>query len=251
MEIILNDIVWRHKCSDKYVAIENIKVAIEILAELRKKDKSFKLYAKEKISGSELAPGYYFGQLFSEGEDVLPRKYKTLIRTYLSNFNKINEDSGSFKIGEHSSEQCGYACSEGKAVFSIITNDIFAASILEGIYENLDGKQIESFLKNISQKEHLEESSSSIGYRIYEENPKHKINYGWGSPMDLNNEEAQIALNGAIQINEDDKHLVSKYKGKYYSFRCHRKNCYHGYQDNGLNDGIKSRLQELYTENNT
>ena len=76
---------------------------------LRKKDKSFKLYAKEKISGSELAPGYYFGQLFSEGEDVLPRKYKTLIRTYLSNFNKINEDSGSFKIGEHSSEQCGYA----------------------------------------------------------------------------------------------------------------------------------------------
>ena len=29
MEIILNDIAWKHKCSDKYTAIKNIKVAVE------------------------------------------------------------------------------------------------------------------------------------------------------------------------------------------------------------------------------
>lgn len=110
MEIILNDIAWKHKCSDKYTAIKNIKVAVEILAKLRRHDKSFKLFAKETISGSELAPEYYFGQLFSENEEILPQKYKTLIKTHLVNFNKINGDAGLFKIGEHSSAQCGYAC---------------------------------------------------------------------------------------------------------------------------------------------
>ena len=92
MEIILNDIAWKHKCSDKYTAIKNIKVAVEILAKLRRHDKSFKLFAKETISGSELAPEYYFGQLFSENEEILPQKYKTLIKTHLVNFNKINGD---------------------------------------------------------------------------------------------------------------------------------------------------------------
>ncbi len=242
MEIILNDIAWKHKCSDKYTAIKNIKVAVEILAKLRRHDKSFKLFAKETISGSELAPEYYFGQLFSENEEILPQKYKTLIKTHLVNFNKINGDAGLFKIGEHSSAQCGYACSKEKAVFSIITNEIFAEEVLEGLYKDVNGKEIKSFLKNISQEKHLETSSATIGYRIYEENPKHKINYGWGSPMDLNAEEAQIALNQAVSEGKDDKHLASKYKGKYYSFRCHEKNCYHGYEDNGLDDGVKSRL---------
>lgn len=63
IEIILNDIAWKHKCSDKYLAIENVKNGIDILMELRKQDPSFKLYSTEKVTGSELAPEYYFGQM--------------------------------------------------------------------------------------------------------------------------------------------------------------------------------------------
>lgn len=246
IEIILNDIAWKHKCSDKYLAIENVKNGIDILMELRKQDPSFKLYSTEKVTGSELAPEYYFGQMFSEKEEVLPRTYKSAIRTFLVNFNKIGEEKGIFELGEHNSVQCGYAYFRNKAVFSIATNSIFAEPTLEGIYKNTEGEKNKAILSNISKKDHLKENAVIIENRIYEANPKHKINYGWGSLMDLDEERAQLVLNRAIKVDKEGKHLAAKYSGTYYSFRCHLKNCYHGYQDNNLPEYIKKQLEEVH-----
>lgn len=244
MEIVLNDIAWRYKCPDKYVAIANIKTGMNILLELRKQDPSFKLHSKEKITGSELASEYYFEQLFSEKDNILPRKYKTAVKTFLLNFNAINDVNGNFEMGQYLSSQCGYAYSKKRAVFSIITDDFFAEEQLLGVYENLEGKREEAYLTNISKTEHIEKNYSIIESRIYEANPKHKINYGWGSVMDLEDEKAQMLLNKAIKVDGKGKHLAARYKGVYYSFRCHLKNYYHGYQDNNLPEYIKKQLEE-------
>lgn len=242
MIVVLNDISWRCQCKDKYAAIDSIKRGVDILMALRKLDSSFKLYSKEKITGLEIAPGYYFNQLFSEKNDVLPRVYITAIKTFFTNFNKIKENHGTFSIGSIKSEQCGYAYVNENIVHSIITDDIFEMPQLSGVYESPEGIIKEGKVMNLSQEKHLNENYHALGSRIYESNPKHKVNYGWGSVMDLEDRQAQELLNQAIKVDENGKHLAAKYNGMYYSFRCHLNNCYHGYQDNSLPENIKSQL---------
>ena len=43
----------------------------------------------------------------------------------------------------------------------------------------------------------------------------------------------------------DSKHLIAKYNGKYYSFRCHWDVYYHGYWDNTMPENLKRRLDLL------
>lgn len=63
--------------------------------------------------------------------------------------------------------------------------------------------------------------------------------------MDLPDEIAQNVLNKAIVAESDPKHLIAKYNGKYYSFRCHWDVCYHGYWDNTMPEKFRCRLDEL------
>ena len=59
--------------------------------------------------------------------------------------------------------------------------------------------------------------------------------------MDLSDEEAQKVLNTAIAAGDEKKHLIAKYKGRYYSFRCHYDNCYHGYIDDTMPENLKNK----------
>ena len=100
MDIVFNDISVQYPFRDKYDAVEKIKESIKILASLRKQDSSFKLSSQEKITGTEIAPGYYFEQLFSEKEGLLSHNYKTAIKTYFLNFNMRTFKNGKFVIDE-------------------------------------------------------------------------------------------------------------------------------------------------------
>ena len=112
MDIVFNDISVQYPFRDKYDAVEKIKESIKILASLRKQDSSFKLSSQEKITGTEIAPGYYFEQLFSEKEGLLSHNYKTAIKTYFLNFNMRTFKNGKFVIDQKESVQCGYAFEE-------------------------------------------------------------------------------------------------------------------------------------------
>ena len=127
-------------------------------------------------------------------------------------------------------------------VLSIETKDIFTRPYLDGILKN-DSDTICVSVPNISCVEHLDIHKKNLGIRIYENNPKHKVNYGWGSPMDLTDEVAQEVLRDAVPVLNNCDHLVNFYNNKYYSFRRHHENCFHGYIDNTLPDNIKSLLK--------
>ena len=246
MDIVFNDISVQYPFRDKYDAVEKIKESIKILASLRKQDSSFKLSSQEKITGTEIAPGYYFEQLFSEKEGLLSHNYKTAIKTYFLNFNMRTFKNGKFVIDQKESVQCGYAFEEGKLLFSLRTREEFSKKVIKGKYTNDNMNYSEAKIDNIAEEDHLDIHWKKLGKRIYNPSPKHKVDYGWGSDMDLNDQEAQIVLDKAVVAENSEKHLIAKYKGTYYSFRCHWKNEYHGYQDNSMPEHLKRKLQDIY-----
>lgn len=245
MEIIFNDIAMHYQFKDKYCALEKMITGIETLLYLRKQDSSFKICSSKKITGLEIAPGYYFPQIFNESNQVLNPNYKTAIKTFFTNFNHITCGDDKFIFDEIESLQCGLAYRINGVVFSLGTKDSFLKPKISGEYTT-DGKTSEiAEIDNISKKNHVDVHWLKLGKRIYEANPKHKANYGWGSLMDLTDDEAQYVLDRATVAENEEKHLIAKYQNTYYSFRCHWKNFYHGYQDNSMPEDMKRRLSNI------
>ena len=75
MLIVLNDIAFNLKYSDKYKAIKCMKQLIEVLVELRKADSGFKVCACNRLEEGELAEGYSISKLFSESEELFEKNY--------------------------------------------------------------------------------------------------------------------------------------------------------------------------------
>lgn len=244
MRIVFNDLSNRYLFRNKYEAIENIKIGIDTLAQLRLIDTAFKLWSQGTISYGQLAPGYYFNQLFHESNDVFDRKYRVFILTILKNFNMIEENVGTFEFKNEISAQCAWAYKNGNAVFSFRSQEEFRQCEFEGLYKGEDNQVYESKLSNVSELTHLDYHKETLKIRKYELTPKHKINYGWGSDMDLTDDVAQRVLNSAIEAGDESKHLIAKYNGKFYSFRCHYSNCYHGYPDESMPENLKRKVEQ-------
>lgn len=245
MEIVFNDIAMHYQFKDRYDAIEKMKIGIEALLYLRKQDTSFKICSEEKITGLEIAPGYYFPQIFNESNHMLNPNYKTAIKTFFVNFNSIICEKDKFIFEGIESVQCGLAYRTNGTVFSLGTNNAFLKPKISGEYTSGEKTSETAEIDNISEKKHVDLHWIKLGRKIYEANPKHKANYGWGSLMDLNDREAQYVLDRAVIAGDGEKHLIAKYRNMYYSFRCHWKNFYHGYQDNSMPEDMKRRLTDI------
>lgn len=77
LEIVTNDMVLNNKFKDKETAIKEIKSSIQILMSLKKDANFVRLSAERNIfQKMELAPDYYFEQLFYENNDGLSQKEK-------------------------------------------------------------------------------------------------------------------------------------------------------------------------------
>lgn len=63
----------------------------------------------------------------------------------------------------------------------------------------------------------------------------------------LDDQEAQELLMAAVPVDESYRHLVAKKNGRYYSFRCHYENCYHGYWDNTMSEKNRNIVDRNFT----
>lgn len=73
------------------------------------------------------------------------------------------------------------------------------------------------------------------------------INIGKISEMDLTDQEAQELLMKAIAADKDTyNHLIAKKNGKYYSFRRHHGNRYHGYWDNTMPEKLRKKVDKCF-----
>ena len=249
MLIILNDIAFKFKFSDKYMVINKIKELLDLIIELKRKNVNFRISSNFGIKDMELANGYYFDQLFHESQSVFGRNYQTALKTFFTKYRSCELDQSEAEYLGVYSRQWAYAHKNNGNLLSLQTKDDFAGDFLTCRYY-AEGKNKPELcenatIRNLAVKEHINIHRHELSIRIYEFNPKHKVNSGWGTEMDLSNETAQVVLNKAIVAESDSKHLIAKYNGKYYSFRCHWDVYYHGYWDNTMPENLKRRLDLL------
>lgn len=106
---------------------------------------------------------------------------------------------------------------------------------LTGVLKKGD-KDVEVKINNIAALEHIKMYEQQLRMWKYEFNEKHAEKYGWGTVMDLSDSEAQELLLQAVSVDNTYKHLIAKKNDKYYSFRRHHGNCYHGYWDDTMQE---------------
>ncbi len=249
MLIVLNDIAIKFKFPDKYMAIDKIKELLETVIELKKENMDFMVSSNFSLKDIELADGYYFSQLFYEPQSVFGRNYQTALKTFFTKYKRCALDESEVGYLGVYSNQCAYAYKNNGNLLSLQTKDDFSEDFLSCHYF-VEGKDKPGLcedikIRNLAVKKHINIHRFQLPIRKYEFNPKHKVNSGWGTEMDLSDETAQRVLDKAIVVGSDPKHLIAKCNGRYYSFRCHWDVYYHGYWDNTMPENLRHRLDEL------
>lgn len=243
MNFVINDLAIHCQSKTTYEAIAHMQKLIVLIKELKKSKVLNTIYFDKKFTGIQLAPNYYMEQMLNDSR--LTKDERLFIKTILMKASKILPNPRcTFEIGNKSSSLLAYSYLNNLFVISIVTDLLFGKAYLRGSLNN--GSQIfDACLPNFSAVEDIEEHKHRLGIRIYENNPKHKLNYGWGSPMDLSDDIAQKVLDKAVPVPNNINHLIYYYNNKYYSFRKHHENCFHGYIDNNLSENLKKLLGNL------
>lgn len=226
-----------------------MKELLDLIIELKREDVNFRISTNSDLKDMELVDGYYFSQLFHELQSVFGRNYQTALKTFFTKYRRCELDQSEAEYSGIYSRQWAYTYKNNGNLLSFQTKDEFAGDFFVCRYY-AEGKNKPELcenatIRNLAVKEHINIHRHELPIRKYEFNPKHKVNSGWGTEMDLSDETAQAVLNKAIPAESDPKHLIAKYHGKYYSFRCHWDIYYHGYWDNTMPENLKHRLDGL------
>lgn len=176
---------------------------------------------------------------------VMPREERTYFLSILLNRENGDEfPKGVFKYDGKESYAC--AAAKREAVVSLLSTESFYNSTIKG---TVDGEDV--ILINLGTTEHIFTHRKVLGKRLYRANSeKHKKqrwnSYGKGkvgSPMDLDEQQAQDLLDKAIEYKGK---LYGRFKGINYSFQKEQDVYYHGYIDETLGDDIKSELNTYH-----
>lgn len=236
MKVAINDLSFQYPFYDWHTA----DIALHNFLELCKEIKRKRYRCVEGIWGDvinceyEIAPGHTLIKLI---QNFQPREERSLLLSFLSNSSCIFSEIPFCLDGK---ESCVCAFAKDGAVISLNSQSLFSGSTLDG---KLGGMPCE--IRNIAQSLHITLYNAVLGRRIYERNPKHpnKNPYTRGnmivSPMDLSNEEAQEALDRAVEVNGQ---LFSKKGDSYYTFRRHQGDLFHGYRNDQLTTDLKKRI---------
>lgn len=242
MIFTINDLALNCQVESPYDALKNLRILIDIIKKLKSLGLLTKLSTDKKICGIKLAPNYYLEKSLNSND--LTKDEKLYLKTILINANIITvEDKIRFIMNDVSSSLLGYTYIHNAFTISLNTNDIFSSPFLSGQLKVISTMSPVN-LNNISKPEHVQLHKDYLGIRIYESNPKHKVNYGWGSSMDLDDLEAQKVLDTAIATPNNKNHLINYYNNKYYSFRRHHSNCFHGYINENLPENFRTLLEQ-------
>lgn len=242
MEFVINDLSLQDKSKNTYEVLDNLRTMVDLLKELKKRGLLKKLITDKQIRGLELAPSYFIEQALNDAR--LTKDERLFLKTFFINMEVIGQNRDIiFESVYGSSFLLGQSYVRNAFIVSLETRTAFSSLFLVGRLKAFS-KVIDVRLMNLSRKEHVAEHEKNLGLRVYENNPKHKVNYGWGSPMDLDDETAQQVLDTAIPVPNNENHLINWYNGRYYSFRRHHHNCFHGYIDDTIPENFRVLLNK-------
>lgn len=246
MEIVANDLVVWSQFRDRYSAVQEIKKCIEILKNLKKYTNFQKLSSEKGVFENwEIAPNYFMKQLFNDQSGLLNKNEKLFLITMFTNLNTLQLQEDVFRFEELTSSQCAWAYINHAMLFSIPVDERWSTEILAGVLKNGD-KDLFVKISNIAAMEHIKLYERELQMWKYEFSDKHAKKYGWGTEMDLTDSEAQELLLRAVSVDNTYKHLVANKNGKYYSFRRHDGNCYHGYWDDTMKENYRNIADKCF-----
>lgn len=241
MDILVNDLPFNTQLDNIYEVQKAVRTFLGVagmLIDQRHPDFVYKSALFDELLANEYPISKFINdsRVDSNLRAILYRFLKVYVKQIV-----IEDDEISVCFGTDKSDMLGYAYRKNEIVFSYLSEPCWNTDKLEVVVNGSD----KAIVKNISQIAHISKYCRELSIREYELNPKHKINYGWGSPFDLNETEAQQALNCAIECKDDrDSYLAVKYNGKYYCFRRHHANKYHGYRNDYLPEHIRRKIEK-------
>lgn len=221
----INDLSFEKTFQSKEEAVQKLHQWLDVCRKIEAQETTAiaKLYSAEINTSAEIAPGYPLIQMVREFQTKDERRYLIHLLSNLGKPDHLGEIP--FQLGDSSSYICAWA--KDGFLISLETDWIFKQPIIEG---ELGTEKVP--IKNLSGQEHIQLYEELLGIRHFEPNKKHrKESYidaagRYVSAMDLNDEEAQKLLNGAVEI---DGKLYGKQNGRYYCFQKHHDNYYHLY----------------------
>ena len=241
MDIGINDLSFRFAFSSEQQALAAVEEFVDICKELEKPKCTNvdRLLSVRIDTTCEVAPNCKLIQLIQKLSDRQKRTYLIGLLTNRATYSQLPEVPFIYK-GEQS-YACAWACN-GRMLVSLLSEPGIAEPVLKG---HIQEKSVE--ISNISQKNHMHVHRHALGLRRYVGNSrKHKKNrsnpYGKGrvgSPMDLEETEAQELLDHAVWIKG---RLYARYAGRNYAFQNTEDNIYHGYIADDLGEDIVRAL---------
>lgn len=239
MKIVLNDLSFSYQAKDIYEVYDIVDKFVEILIDLKRTKRNCKLIFNGSINGCELMKDYPFLKLYNDKS--ISKDKKSLLLSTLQSVQRLDvEVEDAFCYYGLESSLCYWGISNQLVALSLNTDEKLDFPILSGQLKS-DDNPVE--LRNICCKSHIDTHVDKLGIRVYEANPKHRLGSNWGSPMDLEGDDAQAVLDCAILYEDDEKCLINYHNGKYYVFRRHINNCYHGYIHDSVPENIKLKFQ--------
>jgi len=243
MIAVINELSFEYQFETKEHALNSIMTFIHIC----KKIKSDSITNIDKIIAGEvdkqiqIAPRYNLIKLIQE---IKPREERTFFLSLLTNSGDYVGYTRNCIINGKSVKMVIY--DKNQLLISLEGNEIFCDNIIS---IELDNKKIN--IRNISRDEHIDFYRRELGIRKYVANKeKHKPDrenaYGKGkigSRMDLADDEAQVLLNKAIEING---RLYAKKNGSYYAFQNEQDVIFHGYRADDLKENIVRILDRKF-----
>lgn len=240
MRVVLNDIAFEYSLYERDKAIRAVHDFISLCGFLEsERCHNVNRIIMTTIDSSKAL--YLGGSLYKIVQEIKDKDKRSYLLSLLTNRESSDISSGTpFIFDGHLSHLCATAI--GGCIVSILTNSVFDEPTICGEINNRKVK-----LNNLATQDHVIHHGALLGLRIYEANSeKHKKDhdnpYGKGkvgSPMDLDDMEAQMLLDKAIVVNS---RLYARKGNNYYAFQNTHNFTYHGYIDSTLNQNIISAI---------
>ncbi len=238
----VNDLPFYHRFESRMHADRALHVFLRLYQELKQnKYRAIERFYGVKIDVfREIAPGLKLIQVL---QNFKTKDEQRLLLTILNNLDCPDYQGPLFYLVEEESKICAFA--RGGILLSLDSASVFSQRLITG---ELDGRVCE--IKNIASILHIRDYDAFLGHLLYERSPKHRereyIRSGETvSPMDLNDEEAQLLLDRAIRIGE---RYYAKIDDRYYVFPVTVGNRYHGFRDDRLQQNIRDKIDTEFNQ---
>ena len=187
----------------------------------------------------ELAPQYSLIEALNDLKSAIGEQYLRVLQILTMRGEEEEENAEAFCLFCYQSKHC--ARHKEDFLLSIVSDEKFAGEKVEGTLS--DGETCS--IRNIADEGHIFFYWEELGFRLYENNPKHgKQEYirAGGEKVSIAPESGQALLNNAIIYKGKLFSVDTERNNRIFEFRYSYANKYHGFLQDNLTEEDRKRI---------